>query len=119
VALAWEQVPGNERRPLVLEYYLRQMSSHCATVLGEGREEHLRVIATMIIGIEGVAASTPSIASFNDCPVGNLPSVSTVKLITTGIPAALPARVISIASSTSFIVSAVTMSASVWQNKLI
>src|SRR3954452_1319055 len=51
LAVVWEQVPVGERRPLVLEHYLHSMSSHCAAVLGEGRVEHLRVVATRIIGI--------------------------------------------------------------------
>ena len=58
-------------------------------------------------------ASTCSIASASGCPLGSRPSVSTVKDITTGRPAADAARTMPIASSTYVIVRPVIRSASV------
>ena len=46
-----------------------------------------------------VALSTARIASSIESPFGSRPSVSTVKPMTIGIPAAVAARVIPIASS--------------------
>ena len=60
-----------------------------------------------------VSRSTSSTASASGCPLGSRPSVSTVKDTATGIPAAVAARTMPIASAASGIVMPVTRSAAV------